>query len=125
MEGDGDLDICMGELTGQIFCFLNQGTPQMPAYTKNHIAADNPLTFTLGGMAHIAFYDIDGDGRIDALITARNAAHGHRTEIFFFRNSGSAAVPEFALDLNANPFVANQLSMGSPLIYIFNIPSAP
>jgi hypothetical protein len=95
IDGDGDLDALVGEEYGNTVFFENTGTATAPLFGTS---SANP--FGLGGVGAYAaprFADIDGDGDLDAFIGKDTG------DIVFFRNTGTATVPDFGAS-SANPF---------------------
>jgi hypothetical protein len=63
LDGDGDLDLVVGNEAGRPLVFRNTGTRRAPAFVPDSTAAvDWPLT------SAPTFADLDGDGRVDALV---------------------------------------------------------
>jgi hypothetical protein len=54
LDGDGDLDLVAGELSGNFFFFENTGSATSPAFVQRTAAANPP-----------ALGDLDGDGDLD------------------------------------------------------------
>ena len=68
IDGDGDLDLVVGEIGGTLRFFENTGSATAPAY-EARTGADNPLDdATSGTLSMPAFGDIDGDGDLDLLV---------------------------------------------------------
>jgi hypothetical protein len=95
IDGDGDMDLFVGEYGGIIQYFQNTGTATLPAF-----AAPVPSPFGLSYtyyLAFPAFADIDGDGDYDLLV-------GEYYGTFqYFQNTGSASLPAFAAPV-ASPY---------------------
>ncbi len=99
IDGDGDLDTFVGEYDGGMVFFRNNGTRNMPEFG---FPISNP--FGLGIVreyAHPSLVDIDGDGDLDLFIG--RGGYYHAGEKFFFENTGTSAIPEFAAPI-INPF---------------------
>ncbi len=100
IDGDGDLDVFIGELYGSTLFFRNKGTAVSPSFAS---PSANP--FGLVGFFRLAsptFVDIDGDGDLDAFVCARALTDGHDAT-YFFRNTRTAQSPGFAAR-QENPF---------------------
>lgn len=96
---DGLQDAFIGEASGGVNFFQNNGTATNPSYVQI-IGAANPFNgVTAGTQSSPAFADIDQDGDIDAFIGNLDG------QILFFRNDGTPTVPSYTqfTDTN-NPF---------------------
>lgn len=87
IDGDGDLDLLMGDETGATHGFRNTGTPTAPAFA-------GPATNAFGlpavpRFAAPALADLDGDGDLDALVG------DFFGDTVFFANTGTASIPAF------------------------------
>ncbi len=99
IDGDDDLDAFVGEYDSGMVLFWNNGTRNMPEFG---FPISNP--FGLGIVreyAHPSLVDIDGDGDLDLFIG--RGGYYHAGEKFFFENTGTSAIPEFAAPI-INPF---------------------
>jgi Ca2+-binding RTX toxin-like protein len=68
LEGDGDLDLVVGESLGTLLYFENLGSATAPDYVQQTGAA-NPFDGIDAGIQGMpAFADLDGDGDADALV---------------------------------------------------------
>mgnify|MGYP006269905297 CR=1 FL=1 len=102
LDSDGDLDILVGEINGELF------------YAENTAGAGQPLSFgpwvygymdiDVGNISVPQIIDLDRDGLNDLVI-------GERTgNVNFFKNIGTPSAPMFNPDVNASP---NQLALGN------------
>lgn len=102
LDGDGDLDVLVGEVLGQLF------------YAENIAGPGNPMVFgpwqydymgiDVGSVSVPCIVDLDRDGLPDLLV-------GERTgNINFFKNIGTATEPMFNPDPEAMP---NKLALGN------------
>jgi hypothetical protein len=95
LDGDGDLDVLIGEWYGNTIFFENVGTATTPFF-------DAPWTNPFG-LADVSYSsaptlgDLDGDGDVDALIGELDG------NTLFFENTGSTTAPAFAA-AQTNPF---------------------
>ena len=90
IDGDGDLDVFIGNADGNIFFQRNTGTPTAPSFAA---AMMNPFGLSaVAGQASPTFVDIDGDGDLDAFIGDVNG------DVWFFENTAgaNATTPVFA-----------------------------
>lgn len=96
IDGDGDLDVVVGQLDGALSFFRNTGTATSPSFAG---AVTNPfgLADVGGGSAASRFVDLDGDGDLDLLAGSQS---GH---VVLFRNTGTRVDPAFAA-ASADPF---------------------
>jgi hypothetical protein len=93
IDGDGDLDLFLGELGEPIHYFENTGTAQTPLFVERTGSA-NPLSGAviggfLNGPTDPALVDLDGDGDLDAFIGSLNGA------AYYYENTGTPQAPVF------------------------------
>ncbi|PZU98908.1 MAG: hypothetical protein DCE90_03640, partial [Pseudanabaena sp.] len=68
LDGDGDLDVIVGESYGNLNYYRNTGTVTAPVYT---IGTANPFNgINIGGNSAPSLADLDGDGNLDVIIGA-------------------------------------------------------
>jgi len=65
VDGDGDLDMMVGEASGQLNYYRNDGTPEAPSFT---LVSEEYDGMDAGWRSHPAFLDVDGDGDPDLLV---------------------------------------------------------
>jgi hypothetical protein len=108
LDGDGDLDLVVGQYSGRFFYFENTGSATSPAYVLR-TGAQNPLDGQdVGGDAAPALGDLDGDGDLD-LISGRDTG-----DFVWFENTGSATSPAFIERTGAaNPLDGHSVGFGS------------
>lgn len=107
LDGDGDLDLLIGELTGQSVFLENTGTAASPAFAEGAIGAFGLESGSLYNVPEFA--DLDGDGDLDV-------AFGDNTGLIRFQeNTGTANTPAFASSV-IDPF-------GLPDVYFRSAPA--
>ncbi len=89
VDGDGDLDLFLGDASGRIAFFRNDGTVRAPAFT---LVSDDYLGARIGRRAVPRFADLDGDGLPDLVVG------GELGPPVLFRNAGTRAAPRFIRD---------------------------
>ncbi|WP_170295742.1 Ig-like domain-containing protein [Azospirillum brasilense] len=92
LDGDGDLDLLVGNADGNTVFFRNNGTTLSPSFTLD---STNPfgLPNVSQGGALPTVVDIDGDGDLDLFIG------NHAGSTLFYRNNGtSPQAPSFSLE---------------------------
>ncbi len=107
IDNDGDVDIIIGNSTGQIHWLENTAGAGNPCNFS--VFKNNPFGFTtISAEAAPQLYDMDQDGKLDLLIGMKNG------RIAYYRNTGTAAVPGFSLISNT---FGNVNVQGNPSIY--------
>ena len=89
IDTDGDLDLAIGDIDGNVFLLLNEGTPQKPAFGVPLPLKADGKPIQLGNTAGPCFADWDGDGKIDLLMGAGSGV------VAFYKNTGDAKKPKF------------------------------
>ncbi|KXX65628.1 FG-GAP-like repeat-containing protein, partial [Marichromatium gracile] len=112
LDGDGDLDLVVGNSTGDLLFFENTGTASSAAFGNAQTAA---FGLAQNSQAYdFAFADLDGDGLVDAF--GVNGSGG----LMYFHNTGTATRPEFA-DPSQSPFGLDATTFQSPRIEFADI----
>jgi len=89
LDGDGDLDLLLGEKQGQISLILNQGSPLSP----NWILKDQTyFQIDVGSNSVPRLIDLDSDGDLDLLIG------NFAGRVIHYLNKGTKEQPAFAVD---------------------------
>ena len=108
LDNDGDRDLVVGKSDGTLAYFRNTGTKTSPAFAAQTGAA-NPLSGQdVGDDATPALRDLDADGDLDLVAGALDGTFR------YFRNTGSATNPAFAVMTGAaNPLDGQSVGSGS------------
>src|SRR5207253_1943124 len=101
IDGDGDLDVLVGEADGTLDFFENTGSSTQPGFAPPVV---DP--FGLGGFSPYvldfgfpspAVVDLDGDGLLDAFVTAYyGSTYAPYADHYWFANTGTTSTPAFA-----------------------------
>ncbi|MEM8485940.1 MAG: VCBS repeat-containing protein [Bacteroidota bacterium] len=89
IDADGDLDLFVGEASGTINFYMNNGAVGAP---KFELVSDEYLDIDVGRRSAPAFVDHDGDGDFDMFI-GREGYGMH-----YYENQGTPEMPNFVLD---------------------------
>ena len=91
LDGDGDSDLAVGNVYGNIAYFENTGTAASPEFTQRTGAANPFDGITMGSWSTLALADLDGDGDLDL------AAGLDDGDVGYYENTGTSANPDFTL----------------------------
>lgn len=94
LDGDGDMDMILGESSGKLHYFENTGSSQQPQFI---LVQQNFAGINVGADAAPDIFDLDLDGKPDLIVGNRNG------RIHFFKNHGNIQVPLF----NSTPDIPN------------------
>jgi len=96
-DGDGDYDLIVGNIDGDVYLIPNEGTPTAYAFGKEKRlqAGGQPLHVNSRAGPYAA--DWDGDGDLDLLVGSEDGS------VTLFRNAGSAKSPELAAGVQLVP----------------------
>lgn len=105
LDNDGDLDLVAGEASGSLNYWVNNGTPEEPAY---ELVSDTWLDIDIGRRSFPTFADLDGDGDQDMIV-------GSELEgLYFWENVGTAEVFDFeergTLDIDTQAIAAPEFA---------------
>ena len=89
-NGDGRIDLLVGDIGGNVYLIRNEGTPKKYAFGKPRQLKAGGKALHVNGDAGPFACDWDGDGLIDLLVGAGDGS------VWFYRNVGSATAPELA-----------------------------
>ncbi len=87
-DGDGDYDLLVGDIQGDIYLVPNEGTPKGYAFGKERHLEAGGKSLRVAGDAGPFAVDWDGDGDLDLLAGAGDGS------VSLFRNVGSSKAPE-------------------------------
>ena len=92
VDGDGDLDLLMGDRSGAVWWIENVGTARVPAWHVHPrpIVPESPRGFSAPLLA-----DIYGDGKLDLLVG------GGDGRLWLLRNTGTPKVPNWVMETTA------------------------
>ncbi|MEX0692282.1 MAG: VCBS repeat-containing protein [Gemmatimonadales bacterium] len=104
VDGDGDLDLVVGEASGALNYYRNDGTRTAPRLT---LVSDEWLAFRGGRRSAPHLVDLDGNGLLDLVVGVEDGT------VWLLRNIGSRTEPAFAtperLPVGAQPLASPAL----------------
>jgi hypothetical protein len=87
LDGDHDLDLLVGQATGAIVFYRNDGTVKAPRFT---LVSERLDDLRPGRRSSPALVDVDGDGVLDLVVGRETGGAA------VYRNTGSRTAPRFA-----------------------------
>jgi hypothetical protein len=94
LDGDGLLDLVIGEASGTLNFYRNVGTSREPAF---ELVSDEFLGLDVGRRSAPNLVDIDGDGDLDLVIGTESDG------LWLLRNDGTRSEPRFVRDESYRP----------------------
>jgi len=88
LDGDGDLDLLVGDVLGRLFYAQNTGSLNKPMSFP--VISPEYFQIDVGQYSVPAIEDLDGDGKPDLIVGERNG------NINFFKNTGSPGSAKFS-----------------------------
>lgn len=104
IDADGDFDLFVGEASGDLNFYRNEGSPQTPDFV---LESDKYGGIDAGRRSYPVLFDADGDGDFDMLL-GREAGG-----TMFLRNVGTTREPEFVEEESYLPEV---VKYGTPVM---------
>lgn len=89
IDDDGDLDLFIGESSGALNFYRNEGTPREPRFV---LVSDEYGGIDPGRRTFPAFVDLDADGDLDLVLGTESGG------LAVYRNDGTARQPSFVPD---------------------------
>ena len=96
LDGDGDLDIIVGDGNDAIAYFENTGTVSAPHFTQRTDTANPFKGITISAWSTLTLADLDGDGDLDLAVGTEGG------DIPYYENTGTATNPDFVLRSGAS-----------------------
>jgi hypothetical protein len=123
LDGDGDLDLVVGESAGVLNYIENTGTPTAPAFVQRTGSANPFDGIDVGGDSAPALGDLDGDGDLDLVLGEDNVLdrYGYGNDLVgglaYIENIGTPTAPAFVQRVgSANPFDGIDVNIYRPTL---------
>jgi hypothetical protein len=93
VDGDGDMDMYIGDLQGRIHFYRNVSTGSTAQFqlVQANVPDASGNILDVGQFATPQLHDLDGDGLLDLVIGERNG------NLNYYRNTGSSSTPQWTL----------------------------
>jgi len=119
IDGDGDYDLLIGNLFGNISLYRNVGSKYTPEFVSGGKLHDNQnVLISSGSFARPYLYDIDFDGDLDLIVGGFNG------KILLYQNNGNTN--EYSFSKNLNYFGSIDVGdMSTPFLIDFDNDSVP
>ena len=113
IDGDGDLDLVVGNSSGNLNYYENTGTFLTPTFTQRSGSANPFDGFHVQGSSVPVFADIDNDGDLDLVLGEQNGT------VVFYENTGTVLLPTYTLRTGAaDPFDGIDIGGQSAPVFI-------
>ena len=107
LDGDGDLDLLVGEASGVLNYYRNDGSPQAPSF---ELVSDRFLEIDVGRRSAPAFADLDGDGDLDLAV----GSEGNGLRLFLNETETEAAAGDAPVFVEVRPFAHDVPPFATP-----------
>jgi hypothetical protein len=107
-DGDGRIDLLVGDIGGNVYLLRNEGTPKAYAFGKPRQLQAGGKPLRVEGDAGPFAADWEGDGKLDLLVGSGDGS------VWFYRNVGTAKAPELAAGVRLVPPGEATFGTGAP-----------